>query len=122
MPSTFPPPKSQKKRGPPPPPRPGRPPPRSSALAELSTAPRPPHVVRPSAVAGFLLVHVAAALGVVLVGFSWTGVALCVASYYLRMFAITAGFHRYFSHRAYRLSRVSQFLLAFLGQTSAQKG
>jgi len=78
--------------------------------------------VRPSAVAGFLLVHVAAALGVVLVGFSWTGVALCVASYYLRMFAITAGFHRYFSHRAYRLSRVSQFLLAFLGQTSAQKG
>jgi stearoyl-CoA desaturase (delta-9 desaturase) len=91
-------------------------------LAELSTAPRPPHVVRPSAVAGFLLVHVAAALGVVLVGFSWTGVALCVASYYLRMFAITAGFHRYFSHRAYRLSRVSQFLLAFLGQTSAQKG
>ena len=78
--------------------------------------------MRPSAVAGFLLVHVAAALGVVLVGFSWTGVALCVASYYLRMFAITAGFHRYFSHRAYRLSRVSQFLLAFLGQTSAQKG
>lgn len=91
-------------------------------MAEPSTATLPPHVVRPSAVAGFLLVHVAAALGVVLVGFSWTGVALCVASYYLRMFAITAGFHRYFSHRAYRLSRVSQFLLAFLGQTSAQKG
>ena len=90
--------------------------------AELSTAPLQPHVVRPSAVAGFLLVHVAAVLGVVLVGFSWTGAGLCVASYYLRMFAITAGFHRYFSHRAYRLSRVPQFLLAFLGQTSAQKG
>ncbi|HVQ54523.1 MAG TPA: fatty acid desaturase, partial [Thermoanaerobaculia bacterium] len=55
-------------------------------------------------------------------GFSWTGVLLCLASYYLRMFAITAGFHRYFSHRSYRLSRVPQFLLAFLGQTSAQKG
>jgi stearoyl-CoA desaturase (delta-9 desaturase) len=91
-------------------------------LAEPPTAPLPPHAVRPSAVAGFLLVHVAAVLGVVLLGFSWTGVALCVASYYLRMFAITAGFHRYFSHRAYRLSRVPQFLLAFLGQTSAQKG
>ncbi len=90
--------------------------------AEPSTAPLPPHVVRPSAVAGFLLVHVAAVLGVVLLGFSWTGIALCVASYYLRMFAITAGFHRYFSHRAYRLSRVPQFLLALLGQTSAQKG
>lgn len=90
-------------------------------MAEPATAP-PPHVVRPTAVAGFLLVHVAAVLGVVLVGFSWTGVALCVASYYLRMFAITAGFHRYFSHRAFRLTRVPQFLLAFLGQTSAQKG
>src|SRR5664279_1344947 len=90
--------------------------------AELSTATPPQHVVRPSAVAGFLLVHVAAIAGVVFVGFSWTGVALCVASYYLRMFAITAGFHRYFSHRSYRLARVPQFLLAFLGQTSAQKG
>ncbi|MCM3875028.1 MAG: fatty acid desaturase [Thermoanaerobaculia bacterium] len=90
--------------------------------AEFPTGPLPRHVVRPSAAAGFLLVHVAAVLGLLLVGFSWTGVALCVASYYLRMFAITAGFHRYFSHRAYRLSRVPQFLLAFLGQTSAQKG
>jgi stearoyl-CoA desaturase (Delta-9 desaturase) len=77
--------------------------------------------LRPGAVAGFLLVHLLA-LGVFVVGFSWTGVALCVGSYYLRMFAITAGFHRYFSHRTYRLPRVPQFLLAFLGQTSAQKG
>lgn len=76
---------------------------------------------RKSAVAGFLLVHLAA-LGVVFYGFSWKGVALCVASYYLRMFAITAGFHRYFSHRTYRLGRVPQFALAFLGQTAAQKG
>jgi stearoyl-CoA desaturase (delta-9 desaturase) len=38
------------------------------------------------------------------------------------MFAITAGFHRYFSHKSYRLSRVPQFLLALLGQTAAQKG
>ena len=77
--------------------------------------------LRPSAVLGFLAVH-AAALGVFWIGFSWKGVVLCVASYYLRMFAITAGFHRYFSHRTYALSRVPQFLLAFLGQTAAQKG
>ena len=77
--------------------------------------------VRASSVAGFALVH-AAALGVFAVGFSWQGVALCLASYYLRMFAITAGFHRYFSHRTYRLGRLPQFLLAFLGQTAAQKG
>ncbi len=77
--------------------------------------------LRLSAVAGFLLVHLAA-LGVFWVGFSWKGVVLCLASYYLRMFAITAGFHRYFSHRTYGLSRTPQFLLAFLGQTAAQRG
>jgi len=38
------------------------------------------------------------------------------------MFAITAGFHRYFSHRTFTLSRLPQLLLAFLGQTAAQKG
>ena len=77
--------------------------------------------IRLSAIVGFALVHVLA-LGVFAVGFSWTGVLLCVGSYYLRMFAITAGFHRYFAHRTYRLSRLPQFLLAFLGQTAAQKG
>ncbi len=76
---------------------------------------------RASAVIGFLLVHLAA-LGVFFVGFSWEGVLLCLGSYYLRMFGITAGFHRYFSHRTYRLGRIPQFLMAFLGQTAAQKG
>ena len=89
-------------------------------------APAPPpahrHRVRPIAAFGFALVHVAAVAGVAVVGLSWKGVALAVASYYLRMFAITAGFHRYFSHKSYRLARVPQFLLAVLGQTAAQKG
>lgn len=85
-------------------------------------APRAPRGrIRPSAAFGFLLVH-AAALGAFAVGVSWEGVLLCAGSYYLRMFAITAGFHRYFAHRTYRLGRVPQFLLAFLGQTAAQKG
>jgi stearoyl-CoA desaturase (Delta-9 desaturase) len=84
--------------------------------------PEPAHRVRAVAAFGFALVHVAAVAGVALVGFSWRGVLICLASYYLRMFAITAGFHRYFSHRSYRLARVPQFLLAFLGQTAAQKG
>ncbi len=87
-------------------------------------APPPPrrHHVRLVAASGFALVHVAAIAGVSILGLSWKGVALALASYYLRMFAITAGFHRYFSHRSYRLSRVPQFLLALLGQTAAQKG
>jgi stearoyl-CoA desaturase (delta-9 desaturase) len=38
------------------------------------------------------------------------------------MWAITAGYHRYFSHRSYKTSRVFQFLMAFLGQSSAQRG
>jgi stearoyl-CoA desaturase (delta-9 desaturase) len=37
------------------------------------------------------------------------------------MFAIGAGYHRYFSHRPYGTSRVVQFILAFLAQTTAQK-
>jgi stearoyl-CoA desaturase (delta-9 desaturase) len=38
------------------------------------------------------------------------------------MFAITAGYHRYFSHRAYRTSRAFQLALAVLGASAAQKG
>jgi stearoyl-CoA desaturase (delta-9 desaturase) len=38
------------------------------------------------------------------------------------MFAITGGYHRYFSHRSYKTSRVFQFILAVLGTSSAQKG
>jgi len=38
------------------------------------------------------------------------------------MFFVTAGYHRYFSHRTYKTSRWFQFFLAFMAQTSAQKG
>jgi len=49
-------------------------------------------------------------------------ILLAIGSYYLRMFGVTAGYHRYFAHRSYKTSRVFQFLLAFLAMTSAQKG
>jgi stearoyl-CoA desaturase (delta-9 desaturase) len=49
-------------------------------------------------------------------------IGLAAALYLARMFGITAGYHRYFAHRAYRTGRVFQFVLAFLGGTSAQKG
>jgi stearoyl-CoA desaturase (delta-9 desaturase) len=61
-------------------------------------------------------------LFVVQTGMRWEWVLLAVASYYLRMFAVTAGYHRYFAHRAFKTSRVLQFALAFLAMTSAQKG
>lgn len=69
----------------------------------------------------FILLHLACIL-IFWVDFSWFAViALCV-TYSVRMFAITAGFHRYFSHRTFKTSRPFQFLLAWLGTTSAQKG
>ena len=49
-------------------------------------------------------------------------VAIVVLSYGVRMFGITAGYHRYFSHRSYRTSRAFQLALAVLGTTATQKG
>jgi len=54
--------------------------------------------------------------------FSWTGVWVCVASYCIRMFAITGFYHRYFSHRTFKMGRVVQFIAAFIGTTATQKG
>ncbi len=56
------------------------------------------------------------------VGANLRDVLVCIGLYYLRMFAITAGYHRYFSHRAYKMGRVPQFLMALLGTTATQKG
>ncbi|CAA9345531.1 MAG: Fatty acid desaturase; Delta-9 fatty acid desaturase, partial [uncultured Gemmatimonadaceae bacterium] len=77
-------------------------------------------IIYPSPVP-FVLVHVAAFAAI------WTGVtagalALCAALYLLRMFAVTAGYHRYFSHRTYKTSRAFQFILALLAQSTTQKG
>jgi stearoyl-CoA desaturase (delta-9 desaturase) len=70
----------------------------------------------------FALVHVAAVAFAFLVPFSWKLVALAVALYYVRMAAVTIGYHRYFSHRSFKTSRAWQFVLALLAETSAQKG
>lgn len=69
----------------------------------------------------FLVIHLSAAT-VLLFPFAWKWVGLAAATYAIRMFAITAGYHRYFSHRTYRLNRFWQFVLAFLAESSAQKG
>lgn len=49
-------------------------------------------------------------------------VVACLALYYFRMWAITTGYHRYFSHRTFKTGRVFQFLLAVFGSLSMQKG
>jgi stearoyl-CoA desaturase (delta-9 desaturase) len=70
----------------------------------------------------FFAVHVAAVVGVVLLGWSWVGLAWALGLYAIRMFGVTAGYHRYFSHRSYRTSRPMQLVLALLAMSSSQKG
>ncbi|MBL9026587.1 MAG: acyl-CoA desaturase [Myxococcales bacterium] len=70
----------------------------------------------------FFLIHILAVAGVVWLGWSWSGLLLAVALYYVRMFGVTGGYHRLFSHKSFKTSRPVQFLFALLATTSAQKG
>lgn len=70
---------------------------------------------------GFLLMHVACLL-VLWAGASWTALFTCLALYVVRAIAITAGYHRYFSHRTYKTSRFFQFVLALVATSAAQQG
>lgn len=69
----------------------------------------------------FVLIHLAP------IGLFWTGARLidwvvCFGLYGARMFFITGAYHRYFSHRSYKMGRVMQFLMAWGGCTATQKG
>lgn len=69
----------------------------------------------------FLLVH-ASVLLVAFTGIGWKWVLVALVSYGVRMFGVTAGYHRYFAHRAFKTSRAFQLFLAVLAQLSVQKG
>jgi stearoyl-CoA desaturase (Delta-9 desaturase) len=86
--------------------------------------PRPSHWTdsfRPSS-AAFWSIHLVAIAGVIYLGLSWSGLALATVSYFVRMVLVTAGYHRYFSHRSFKTSRWFQLILALAAQSSAQKG
>ena len=87
--------------------------------AEIDDRAEHDDIVYPSALP-FVVVHLVC-FAAVWTGVTWQALAICVALYWFRIFAIGAGYHRYFSHRAYSTSRVFQFVLAFLSQTTAQK-
>jgi len=55
-------------------------------------------------------------------GWSWIALLTCAAAYFVRMFGVTAVYHRYFSHRTYKTSRPVQFVLAVIGTSAVQKG
>src|SRR3954447_15273757 len=102
-----------------------------SASAATISAGTPPATARTSApLTGYFRVtslafwgvHVAAVVGIIVGGWSWSGAALALGAYFVRMIVVTATYHRYFSHRAYKTSRAFQFLLALGAQSAAQKG
>ncbi len=69
----------------------------------------------------FAILHLGC-FGILWVGASPFAVWTAVALYFLRMFAVTGIYHRYFSHKTYSTSRFGQFLLALWGGTCVQRG
>src|SRR5436305_9558431 len=69
----------------------------------------------------FLSVHLGC-LAAFPTGVTRVALTLCAVTYLVRMFGITAGYHRYFSHRTFKTSRPFQFALALLGCSALQKG
>lgn len=69
----------------------------------------------------FVLMHLAP-LAAIWTGATWFDLALCAFLYVFRMFWVTGGYHRYFAHKSYNTSRWFQFVIAFMAQTSVQKG
>lgn len=63
-----------------------------------------------------------ACIGIFFTGFSWVAVVALLITYFVRVFALTAGFHRYFSHRSFKTSRFFQFIMAWVGTSAAQMG
>jgi hypothetical protein len=56
----------------------------------------------------FVIMHLMC-LGVIWVGWSWFAVVTAVVLYFIRMFAITGFYHRYFSHNTFKTNRFWQF-------------
>jgi stearoyl-CoA desaturase (delta-9 desaturase) len=70
----------------------------------------------------FWLMHGLAIVGVAWVGWSWAALPWLAGGYAVRMFGVTAGYHRYFAHRSYKAGRGMQLFLAIIGASAAQKG
>jgi stearoyl-CoA desaturase (Delta-9 desaturase) len=69
----------------------------------------------------FFLVHVLC-FAAIFTGISATAAVIFVVMFATRMFFVTAGYHRYFSHKSYKLNRFWQFVFAFGAEATAQKG
>lgn len=56
------------------------------------------------------------------VGYSHIALTIFIAMYVIRMFAITGFYHRYFSHKTFKTSRLVQFFFAVIGASAVQRG
>lgn len=89
----------------------------NSTLEEVTAKPKS----SPVTLTLFILVSLTPLLAFT-VPFSWELVGVAVLTYAIRMFGITGVYHRYFSHNAYKTSRVFQFILGWIGAIAMQKG
>src|SRR5262249_8065797 len=90
--------------------------PRGSRMTDTSTVPpvagpRPDERLNIVRSLPFAAVHLAP-LAALVTGVTVRAVVVAVVLFYLRMFFITAGYHRYFAHRSYKMGRVVQFVMA----------
>lgn len=92
-----------------------------TGIADQQSAPERDSRIDLTRVVPFIGLHLAC-LAAFWVGVSPIAVMVCLFSYLIRMFAITAFYHRYFSHRAFRASRPVQFVFALIGAASTQRG
>ncbi len=82
---------------------------------------RPPRKIMWGQLIPYIAIHLAC-FAVIWVGWSPAALIVAVVLYVVRVFALTAFYHRYFSHRAFKTSRIVQFLGAVAGNASMQRG
>ncbi len=66
--------------------------------------------------------HFIALGGLIHFGVRWQGIVILGLAYVVSMLSITVGYHRYFSHKAFQLSRWSHFIIGFVGCNQLQGG
>ncbi|MAS00404.1 MAG: acyl-CoA desaturase [Nitrosomonadales bacterium] len=69
----------------------------------------------------YIIIHLSI-ISIFFVDFSLTAFWIFIGMYAIRMFAITGFYHRYFSHKTFKTSRLTQFIFAIIGASAVQRG
>ncbi len=69
----------------------------------------------------FIMTHLAC-IAAFFTEFRLSLLGVLAVTYAFRVFSLTAFYHRYLSHRAFKTSRVVQFIFAFIAASAAQRG